>query len=157
MSRIGVRLGIVLIFVSMPVAALWGANPVITSISPTSGLPSTQLTITGTGLGSAPGTVTVNGAPAQIVSWNALGTQILVNAPNGVAGSGLVVVNGKSNGVNFNFTPTITNIAAQNVAVGQNDTIVGLNFGTAVGTVTVSGLPATVLFWKKNTISFTVP
>jgi RHS repeat-associated protein len=133
--------------------------PSITSISPTKGQPSTQVTIAGTGFGTkTAGLVTFNGAPAQIVSW--ANTDIVVDAPNGLAGSGPVVVSwqgASSNGVTFSFLPTIVALIPSTVKVGYTFGIVGENFLASPGSATLNGTKLTTTFWSNFLILATVP
>jgi len=135
--------------------ALAWAGPTITSISPTSGPPFTQVTVKGSGFGTSQGTVSFNGVAGAIVSWT--NTQILVDAPNGSAGSGAVEVNWNSSSFTFSFTPTINSISPQNVPSGQTVSVVGQNFGSATGSVTLAGETVQIVSWGTNSISIKVP
>jgi hypothetical protein len=79
-------------------------NPQIEAISPTSGAIGTQITITGTGFGSATGTVSVNGTNATVQSWN--DTQVLATVASGTTTGGLrVIISGvSSNAITFTVT-----------------------------------------------------
>lgn len=81
------------------------ASPTITSLSPSSGVPGTSITISGSGFTSTQGTVTFNGSSASISSWSD-GTIVAI-APSGVTNGNVVVTAGgiSSNGVFF-YSPT---------------------------------------------------
>src|SRR5882762_4704038 len=129
--------------------------PVILSVSPASGPPFTQVTVGGSGFGMKPGFVTFNGAVARVVTWSP--TKIVVKAPDGFKGSGPVKVNGKSNGVTFSFTPTIIALFPPTVKVGWTFAIVGENFGSSAGTVTLNGSKLTTTTWGNFLILAKVP
>jgi RHS repeat-associated protein len=150
------RASLVLLLLHLGVvpAVFWGA-PAISSISPTSGPPFTQVTVSGSGFGASSGTVSFNGVAGTIVSWSS--TRIVVTAPNGSAGSGPVVVNWQSNGVTFSFTPTISSVSPQNVPAGQTVSIAGQNFGSSAGSVKLNGQSVQIVSWSTSSISFKVP
>jgi len=129
--------------------------PVITSVSPTLGPPFTQVTILGSGFGITPGFITFNGAPGRVVSWSA--TKIVVRAPDGLAGSGPLKVNGKSNGVTFSFTPTIVALLPSTVKPGWTFSIIGENFGLSPGNATLNGSKLATTFWGNFLILAKVP
>ncbi|MFZ0321553.1 MAG: IPT/TIG domain-containing protein [Candidatus Sulfotelmatobacter sp.] len=135
-------------------AALWAA-PVISSISPASGPPLTQVTVNGSGFGTSSGTVSFNGVAGTVISWS--NTKIVVDAPNGSAGSGLVEVNWTSSSFTFSFTPTINSISPQNVPAGQTVSVVGQNFGSQAGSVTLAGQAVQIVSWSNTSISIKVP
>lgn len=139
---------------SVLAAVAWAA-PTITSINPAFGPPLTQVTVNGTGFGTSKGTVSFNGVAGTIVTWS--NTQIVVDAPNGSAGSGVVEVNWNSSSFTFNFTPTISSISPQNVPSGQTVSVVGQNFGSKAGSVTLAGEAVQIASWSSNSISIKVP
>jgi hypothetical protein len=55
--------------------------------------------------------------------------------------------------------PLVTSILSNPAAVGATVTIVGQNFGPAMGssTVTFNGVAATIISWSDNSITTTVP
>ncbi len=113
--------------------------PAVSGINPTFGAPNAQVTVTGTGFGqNTAGKVSFNGVAGTITSWS--DTQIVVNASSGSGGSGPVVVSWQgvnSNSFIFNFLPTIFNLSPSTVKVGFSFAVVGQNFGTSPGTVTL--------------------
>jgi hypothetical protein len=105
--------------------------PVITSVSPGSGLVGAAVTILGTNFGSSQSgsTVTFNGKSAAVTSWSA--TSIAVTVPNAATtGNVVVTVGGQaSNGVNFTVT------APPNITVSVSP--------KRAGVVIMQGLPVT--------------
>jgi RHS repeat-associated protein len=135
-------------------------NPVLASVSPNHGLPSSQVVINGTGFGAnTAGTVSFNSVPATILSWS--DTQIVVTAPNGSAGGGPVMVSWQgvnSNTVPFNYAPTLSYLANSTVGLNWGSfSIVGQNFLTTPGTVTLNGVALSIYSWSGNSISLPVP
>jgi hypothetical protein len=66
-------------------------KPVVASVSPSSGSPGTQVTVTGSNYGASQGssTVTVGGVKADVVSWS--NTKIVIIVPEGTQGGAVVV------------------------------------------------------------------
>jgi RHS repeat-associated protein len=134
--------------------------PVLSSISPTIGLPNAQVILTGSGFGTVQGgTVSFNGVAAQIQSWT--NSQIIVTAPNGAAGRGPVVVNWQgvnSNGITYNYIPTISYLSQSTVSRNYGSfSVVGENFLPQTGTVTLNGVPISIYSWSNNSLSLPVP
>ena len=130
--------------------------PTISSVSPTSGLASASLTITGTYLSNA--TVTIGGAAATVTANTA--TSITTTVPAGATvGSGNVVVTTAGGTVSSAFTvlaaPAITSLSASSVARGGTLTINGTNLGSA--SVTIGGTNATVTSNTSSAVVVTVP
>jgi hypothetical protein len=138
-----------------------GTSPIISSLSPNFGPVGTAVTITGTNFGSSQGTstVTFNGVPATVTTWN--GTSIAVSVPSGATtGSVFVTVSGvASNGITFTVSPMITNLSPTSGPPGTVVTIAGSNFGYIQGTnsVTFNGVAATVTTWTPGIITASVP
>jgi hypothetical protein len=134
-------------------------TPVITGVSPGSGVTGTSVTITGTGFGSLQGAVTINGVTATASSWNP--NQIVVPIPSAATTGNVVVTVNQvaSNGVALTVTPTITGLSSAGGAVGASVTITGTGFGNIQGTNTVSfnGVTATATSWSPNQIVVPVP
>jgi hypothetical protein len=129
------------------------------SISPVSGPAAggTQATISGTGFGTTPGTVTVGGIEAMVVSWS--DATVVVTVPAGAPGSAPVTVQAglaaSNNSVAFTYrpvSPSVTAISPANgpAAGGTQVTISGAGFGTVPGTVFVGGVPASVVSWSDT-------
>lgn len=124
--------------------------PVITSVSPVTGIANTQVTITGTGFNAdgLKNIVTFNGVSAMIISSSS--TFLNVLAPAGGSTGDVVVTtpDGKSTGPIFTylFPPTIASINPISGTVNTVVTFTGKNFGTtpAANTVWFNGTVATV-------------
>lgn len=144
-------------------SATYTIGPIITAISPTSGVTGTVVTITGTGFGGTQGnsTVTLNGTAGTPTSWSA--TSITVAVPtNATTGNVVVTVNGlSSNGLAFTVLPrpSISSITPSSAGVGQSVTIAGANFGAVQGTstVTFNGVATAPTFWSDTAIIAAVP
>ncbi|HKS21275.1 MAG TPA: IPT/TIG domain-containing protein [Thermoanaerobaculia bacterium] len=139
------------------------ASPSVTSLSPTSGVPGTQVTLTGTGFGAAKGTGSVwlgNKLAASIVSWS--DTQVVATVASNVAsGSGCVQQAGTwSNCPTFTIiTPTISSISPTSGVPGTQVTINGTNFGSSQGSGQVwlgSTYAGSILSWSNTQIVATV-
>jgi hypothetical protein len=139
------------------------ASPSVSSLSPTSGVPGTQVTLTGSGFGAVQGTGSVwlaNKLAASIVSWS--DTQVVATVDSNVAsGSGCVQQAGTwSNCVTFTIiTPTITSISPTTARAGDSITINGTNFGSTQGSGQVwlgSKLAGSYVSWSSTQIVATV-
>ena len=155
-------------FYSVGSATINGLNgssaPYIAGLSPSSGAPTSTVTVLGANFGATQGTSTVafNGtATTTASSWS--DTSIVVSVPTGAAtGSVIVHVNGvDSNGAGFTVTgpPSISGLSLTTGAPGASVTITGTNFGgpQASGTVTFNGTSATVTAWSATSIVAVVP
>jgi len=139
------------------------ANPIISSLSPTSGGIGTAVTIAGANFGSTTSTVTFNGTAATPSGWSV--TSIVVPVPSGATtGSVVVKTSGgiASNGTTFtlNSAPGISSISPPTAAVGTPVTIYGSGFGSSKGTstLTFNGVaPTTIGSWGPTAIQATVP
>ena len=100
------------------------SSPIITSLSQSSGAVGTQITITGTNLGSSQTGSSVtfgNTAATSFASWTA--TSIVVSVPSGATTGNVLVTVGSlsSNGVNFTVTaPAAISFVQVNSAVPQS-------------------------------------
>jgi hypothetical protein len=139
------------------------ASPSVTSLSPTSGVPGTQVTLTGTGFGAVRGTGSVwlgNKLAASIVSWS--DTQVVATVDSNVAsGSGCVQQAGTwSNCPTFTIiTPTISSISPSSGVPGTSVTINGTNFGSTQGSGQVwlgSTYAGSITSWSNTQIVATV-
>ena len=137
--------------------------PNITSITPTSGFPGTQVTFTGTNFGATQGSGSVwlgNKAAGSIVSWS--DTQVVATvAANAASGNAQIQQNGVwSNAIAFTVpTPSITSITPTSGAVGTQVTFTGTNFGTTQGSGSVwlgSKLAGSIVSWSNTQIVATV-
>jgi hypothetical protein len=139
-------------------------TPGITVITPSSGLPGTPVSITGTNFGATQGTstVTFNGTTATSISYWSTTSIMAVVPPGAITGSVVVTVNSvASNGVPFTVPvpPTISSLSPTSGVVGTPVTIAGLNFGASQGTstVTFNGTAATISNWSATSIAAVVP
>src|SRR5215471_619556 len=146
-------------------------NPVITSVSPTSGTMGAQVQINGSGFGATQGNSTLwfcCWASASVVSWS--DTQIVVTVPAGAATGtvGVIVtvggVNSNSN-VNFNvFDASIYSVAPKAGPAGSQVTVNGAGFGATRDNKTLqfyagAGVytSAAITIWSDTQIVATVP
>jgi RHS repeat-associated protein len=139
-------------------------NPVITSISPTSGTIGTQVTIIGTGFGATQGTSTVTfyGVTAtSITSWS--DTQIVAAVPmNALTGPVQVTEGGvKSNTLTYTVPPPqITSISPTAGGVGTQVTITGSGFWPTESQnsfVYFNGTSTGAVSWSDTQIVTAVP
>lgn len=137
-------------------------TPIITSISPASGVAGTPVTINGANFGTTQGTSTVmlNGFQAVVTNWS--GSTVVVNIPSSATTGNIVVTVGGvgSNGMAFTVTgPTITGLSSRLGAVGDAVTLYGFNLGStqASSTVTFNGISATPTSWNNMSIVVPVP
>lgn len=146
---------------SNEVTFIVGTMPVITGLSVPAGPTGTAVTITGTNFGATQGTstVTFNGTAAGGATWGA--NSISVDVPAGAATGNVVVTVGgvPSNGMPFivGTAPVITSVSPPAGAVGTDVTINGVNLGGAGSTVTIGGVPATVVAGSPTQITATIP
>ena len=145
-------------------------NPIITSVTPSSGAEGSQIVISGTGFGSAQGssTITLAGYNAPVINWS--DTQITANVPL-PAGSGVIriTVSGITSQSSVNFAvnrPQITSLSPSSGGSGAQVTVNGSNFGAtqtqgltngARSSIYFNGLSATVVSWSDTQIVATVP
>lgn len=139
------------------------ANPVITSLSPTSGPVLNAVHINGSGFGTIQGVVKFAGTSATVGTWN--DTLIVATPPaNAVSGAVTVIVGGVTSNSNINFIippPQITSITPTSGVGGTQITINGSGFQALRGSSSVSftnGSPLNVVTWSSDTqIVATVP
>jgi hypothetical protein len=150
-----------------------GAPPTITQISPTTGPPGTQVTITGTNFAAAQGSSSVtfgNGlapVPAFVQSWSA--SQIVVLAPSGLqVGADYLIYATVSGDTVASPTssyfvpqaapagPTITGLSLSQGPALVGFVISGSNLG-APTTVTLNGMPLNVTSSNAASITVQVP
>jgi len=136
-------------------------TPIISSITPASGLPGTFVTISGTGFGTAQGTgqIWMGTAPGVVTSWN--DTQIVAAIAAGSAtGTAQVLQAGVvSNAVPFAVnTPSITSITPTSGVSGTSVTITGSGFGSPQGSgiVWIGSTQGVVASWSDTQVVATV-
>jgi len=133
--------------------------PNITSISPTSGYPGTQVTFTGTNFGATQGSGSVwlgNKAAGSIVSWS--DTQVVATVASGAAsGSAQIQQNGVwSNTIAFTVpTPGLSSVSPTTARAGDSITLTGTNFGATQGSGSVwlgNKLAGSIVSWSNTQI-----
>jgi IPT/TIG domain len=145
-------------------------NPIITSVTPSSGAEGSQIQVNGTGFGATQGssTITLAGYNAPVINWS--DTQITANVPL-PAGSGVIriTVLGITSQSNVNFSvnhPQITSLSPSSGGPGAQVTVSGSNFGATQtqgltngsrSSIYFNGLSATVVSWSDTQIVATVP
>ena len=144
--------------VNMPLAPV---PPAIAGVSPASGAPGTQVTISGSGFGSTQGSggVWLGTALASVVSWG--DGQVVATVSTG-SSSGLAQIqqtNGSSNSVPFTVnTATVTGISPTSGIPGTQVTISGSGFGSTQGSgnVWLGTAPGIVNSWSDAQVVATV-
>jgi RHS repeat-associated protein len=136
--------------------------PIVTSLSPATGIEGAAITISGENFGSSQGSSTVtfaNGVTAQVTSWTA--TSVSVTVPSGATtGNVIVTVSGNpSNGATFSIVPNIVSLSPLLGGAGTPVTITGTGFGAIQGasTVTFNGTAAVPTSWSDTSIAVPVP
>jgi hypothetical protein len=130
--------------------------PKITSISPTSGVPGTQVTVIGTNFGATQGSgsVVLGTKSGVVVSWS--NTQIVATVASGAgAGEVLVTQTGISNGIWFSMAPpAISSVNPTTGAPGTQVTVAGSGFGVTQGSgaVNLAASPGTIVSWSDTQI-----
>jgi IPT/TIG domain len=143
------------------------ANPVLTSISPTSGPFGTHVQLNGMNFvqGGLHGVVVFSNNKNASTVYSYSNTQIVVAVPTGVV-TGPVFIefpNVNSNSLTFTnttpATPNISSLSPNNGGIGSAVTVNGTNFGSAqnTSTVTLNGINCTVTSWSATAIGITVP
>src|SRR5262249_30935692 len=138
--------------------------PHIDSVSPVSGKPGDQVTITGINFGGSQGnaSVSVNGVAVNVTSWSdsvITATIPLVESGALVVSRGLANSNGVAVTVLLPPPPVISFISPRAGVAGTTVNIFGSNFGAAQNNsiVTFNGLPATPTSWSDARISVRAP
>jgi gliding motility-associated-like protein len=139
--------------------------PTITSFTPTSGLVSTTVTITGTNFSATPvnNTVRFNGTTAAVTASTI--TSITTTVPTGATTGTITVTvagNTATSATNFTVTvplPTITSFTPTSGPVSTTVNITGTNFSTtpANNTVQFNGITAVVTASTATSITTNVP
>ena len=135
----------------------------IASISPTSAAAGTQVTITGSGFGTAQGAgqVWLGTAPAQVSSWSD-GQVVATVATGSNSGNAQILQNGVwSNSVAFTVAGGPPHIISINPNTGSGGTVVtiqGTGFGSSqgIGIAWIGATSASVNSWSDTQVSATV-
>jgi YD repeat-containing protein len=138
-------------------------TPLITNLDPAAAPLNWPVTVTGSGFGSAPGTVRFhNNVSAQILNWS--DTSIQAGVPAGAATGPVTVTNSynvTSTGAAFTLLgpPALTSLSPPAAHLNETVTIAGSNFMAtqSTSTVTFDGVQATPSSWSTNSIQVPVP
>jgi RHS repeat-associated protein len=140
-------------------------NPLITSISPSSGPPGSPVTINGSGFGTSAGTLAFwNTQNATIGTWS--DTQITATVPaKASAGPIQVTQGGVSSNANIYFTvptPHVTSVSPAIAPIGAQITVTGSGFLASQGTDNLyfdngSGWASSISSWSDTQIVAIVP
>jgi hypothetical protein len=130
-------------------------TPIISSVTPASGLAGTPVTINGTGFGTVTGQLWLGTAPGIVSSWS--DTQILATVAAGSATGTVQVLQAGvvSNTVPFAVnTPSITSITPTSGIAGTSVTITGSGFGSAQGSgiVWIGSAQGLVVSWADTQV-----
>ena len=139
--------------------------PIISSLSPLSGVNGAQITINGLNFGSSQGssTVTFGTETAPIVTWSdtAIVAQVPAFAPIGLLQVTVTTSLESSNSEPFTVTnppPVITSLSPTSGAPGTLVTITGSQFGSTQGqSVNFNGVSASISSWSATSITAYVP
>jgi hypothetical protein len=132
-------------------------NASIASVSPTNGLPGTQVTVTGSGFGQSQGngTVVLGNSPGVVSSWSD-GQIVATVAAGSASGEAQVLQSGVwSNAVPFAVNlPTIKSITPNSGSGGTAVTVTGSGFGTSQsnGNVWIGSTYGAVINWGDTQI-----
>jgi hypothetical protein len=138
-------------------------TPFISEVAPTSGDPTSTITISGDNFGATQGTstVTLNGLALNVVSWSA--ATITGTVPTSATSGNVIVsvASVPSNPVSFTVlnAPEIFALNPPLGPVGTSVAISGADFGASQGTstVTFNGVAATVTGWGSSGVTAIVP
>ncbi|MBK7408017.1 MAG: IPT/TIG domain-containing protein [Saprospirales bacterium] len=132
--------------------------PNIVSINPDPLTAGGTVTIFGTNFTSTGNSVTIGGVPASIISETP--TQIVATVPADVCPGAIVVTTcgQTSNAFPYGVTaPNIVSISPDPLTAGGTVTIFGTNFTSTGNSVTIGGVPASILSETPTQIVATVP
>ena len=133
----------------------------ITSVSPATGLPGTQVTITGSGFGASQGSGIVwLGTVAGVVSSWSDGLVVATVASGSTSGNAQILQNGVwSNAVTFTIDSLhISGVTPNSGSAGTVVVITGGGFGSTQGSgsVLIGGTPASVVGWSDSQVMASV-
>jgi hypothetical protein len=140
--------------VALPVA------PVVSGVSPNSGVAGTQVTISGSGFGAqGSGNVVLGSALGTVVSWS--DAQVIATVAHGsVSGIAMVQQGGvESNTLSFTVNnASVASVTPTNGLAGTQVTITGSGFGASQdnGQVTLGTAPGAVTNWSDTQVMATV-
>jgi uncharacterized repeat protein (TIGR02543 family) len=142
-------------------------NSVVSALAPARGAVGVPITLTGTGLGAVPGTVTFTGASgtvtAPLIGWT--DTSVKVAVPAGAVDGPVILVRADAiAALPKPFVvpnPAIASLAPASGLFGSVVMINGTDLGTVVGSVTFTGddapLSAAIVTWTTTSVKVTVP
>jgi RHS repeat-associated protein len=139
-------------------------NPILYSMSPSTGPIGASVTLSGANFGATQGSSNVKfgTATAQITSWS--DRTIVASAPSGISGSVnvKVTVGGIGSGTiayTVSTNPFISRLSANSAPANTEITVYGTNFGSSQGssTVAVNATSAIPSSWTSTAISIPVP
>jgi IPT/TIG domain-containing protein len=137
------------------------SNLFVNALSPNAGTVGTPVTVSGSGFGSTPGTISFNNVAATAISsWT--DTQIIANVPTtATTGPVKVTAGGVASNTGVGFTVGAVAVNSVSPASGSPGTpvqISGSGFGAIQGTSTVkfNGQLATVTSWSDTAINANV-
>jgi hypothetical protein len=136
--------------------------PVVSKISPSSGVPGDSIVVTGYHFQGVPGQVMIGGTASQVLSWSDGEIELVV--PAGASSGPVLVVTPEwesNDSILFqvNTPPEITGVSPSTAAPGEQVTLQGKNFGVKKGKVAIGNLKAAVPGdgWGTGAIVCTVP
>lgn len=137
------------------------AQGFVTGISATSALVGGTITLTGTGFGSTPGSVVVNGTQFAAATWS--DTSVTFTVPDSVTSgyAGVIAAGGRvSNGKWLTVAPRVDALSNWWAAPGTQLTVTGAGFGAAQGSpyvLLLGGVEVPASLWSNTSVTFTVP
>src|SRR5215468_4832465 len=136
-------------------------TPVVTSVTPTTGVAGTQVTFTGTGFGSAQGSgnVWLGSTYGVVVSWS--DTQVVATVASGAKSGTAQILQGGvwSDPINFTVvTPAVSSVAPTIGVAGTQVTFTGTGFGSTQGSgnVWLGSTYGVVVSWSDTQVVATV-
>ncbi|HKF20416.1 MAG TPA: IPT/TIG domain-containing protein, partial [Candidatus Angelobacter sp.] len=137
------------------------ATPVVSSVTPTSGIAGTQVTFNGTGFGAPQGSsnVWLGSTYGTVVSWS--DTQVVATvAPGAKSGTAQILQGGVwSDPISFTVaTPVVSSVTPTSGVAGTQVTLVGTGFGATQGSgnVWLGSTYGTVVSWSDTQVVATV-
>jgi len=136
-------------------------TPVVTSVTPTTGVAGTQVTFTGTGFGSTQGSgnVWLGSTYGMVVSWS--DTQVVATIASGAKSGTAQILQGGvwSDPINFTVvTPAVSSVAPTIGVAGTQVTFTGTGFGSTQGSgnVWLGSTYGVVVSWSDTQVVATV-